>query len=186
LLCHYPEDNRIENPDYWETRKEGEAIKELASTLSILDLIGKVILDLSCKVLMGLLKQKFYVAVIDGKATETPGVLQKVYKEHVETNAGLNIGLNIDVEKNILLVLCRHRGEQPLNGLAQEIIGFTLISRVEDLTMPQELQEENKFTSISGGRVFWHSRESLQGILEQNDLNAARNKLEEKLAPLTN
>jgi len=182
LLCHYPEDNRIENPDYWEKANEGEAVKELASSLSILALIGEMALDIPCKVLTGILSERFYIAAIDGKGIVTRGTLQERYKRYAE----MNVYINIDVEKNILLVLCRHRGEQPLNGIAQEIIGFTLISRVEDLTMPQELQEENKFTSISGGRVFWHSRESLQGILEQNDLNAARNKLEEKLAPLTN
>jgi len=109
-----------------------------------------MVLDLPRKVLTGLLRERLYIAVIDGKGIETRGTLQERYKRYVEMNACINI----DVEKNILLVLCRHRGEQPLNGIAQEIVGFTLISRVEDLTMPQELQEANKFTSISGGRVF--------------------------------
>jgi len=181
LLCHYSEDNRIENPDYWETRKEGEAIKELVSTLSILTLIGEIVLDLPHKILTGLLRKRFYVAVIDGKGAETKTVLQKKYGEYVETNKCINI----DPEKNILMVLCRHRGEQPLNGIAEEIVDFTLISRSEDSTMPQELQDANKFTVITGGRLFWHSRESLHGILEQNSLDEARTKLEEKLEPLT-
>jgi len=182
LLCHYSEDNRIENPDYWETRKEGEAIKELASTLSILTLLGEMVLDLPHKLLTGLLRQRFYVAVIDGKGAETPTVLQEKYGEYVKTNKYINI----DPEKNILMVLCRHRGEQPRNGIAQEIVDFTLISRSEDSTMPQELQDANKFTVITGGRLFWHSRESLHGILEQNSLDEARTKLEEKLEPLRN
>jgi len=182
LLCH----NRIENPDYWETVNQGEAIRELVSTLSILALIGEIALDVLSKVLTGFLKEKFYIAVIDGKGTETRGSLQNVYKEYVEINSALNIGLNINPEKNTLLVLCRHRGEQPINGIAQEIVGFTMISRAEELTIPRELQDEDKFTSMTGGRVFWHSRESLHGILEQNSLNEAKAKLEEKLAPLTN
>ena len=181
LLCHYSEDNRIENPDYWETRKEGEAIKELVSTLSILTLIGEMVLDLPHKILTGFLRQRFYVAVIDGKGAETKTVLQKKYGEYVETNKYINI----DPEKNILMVLCRHRGEHPPNGIAKEIVDFTLISRSEDSTMPQELQDANKFTVITGGRLFWHSRESLHGILEQNSLDEARTKLEEKLVPLT-
>jgi hypothetical protein len=182
LLCH----NRIENPDYWETVNQGEAIRELVSTLSILALIGEIALDVLSKVLTGFLKEKFYIAVIDGKGTETQGSLQNVYKEYVETNSALNIGLNIDPEKNTLLVLCRHRGEQPINGIAQEIVGFTMISRAEESSIPQELHDEGKFTSMSGGRLFWHSRESLYGILEQNSLDEAKAKLEEKLAPLTN
>jgi len=32
LLVHYPENDRTENPDYWKTDMEGEAIKEMAST----------------------------------------------------------------------------------------------------------------------------------------------------------
>ena len=182
LFCHYLEDIRTENPDYWETNKEGEAIKELASTLSILALLGETDLDTANKILTGFLRERFLIAVIDGNWTSAPGVLQEEYKKYAEINAYMNI----DPEKNILLVLCRHRGEQPLDGIAKEISGFTLISRSEDSTMPQELQDRNRFTSFEGGRVFWHSRESLQGILEQNELFGARNKLEEKLAPLTN
>ena len=182
LLCHYPESNRVENPDYWETANQGGAIRELVSTLSILALSSEIDLDLPSKILSGLLRGRFYIGVIDGKGTETQGVLQNMYKKYVEVNTGLNI----DPEKNILLVLCRHRGEHPLNGIAQEIVGFTLISRAEESTMPPELQETKKFTSITGGRLFWHSRESLHGILEQNSLDEAKAKLEEKLAPLTN
>jgi len=182
LMYHYPENNRVENPDYWEAEKEGEAIKELASTLSILTLNDEIALDVPSKILTGLLKEKFYVAVIDGKWIPTSGVLRQEYKKYVERNTYMDI----DLEKNILLVLCRHRGEQPPNGIAEEIADFTLISRAEDSNMPQELQEANKFTSVSGGRIFWHSRESLQGILEQNDLEGTRNKLEEKVAPLRN
>jgi len=182
LLCHYSDNNRIENPDYWEEANEGEALRELVSTLSILTLISEMVLNLPCKALMGLLRDRFYVAVIDGKGIKKPGVLQNSYKECVETNPGLNM----DTEKNTLLVLSRHRGEQPLDGIAQEIVGFTMISRTEDSTMPQELQDANKFTSMTGGRLFWHSRESLHGVLEQNSIDEVRTKLEEKLAPLTN
>jgi len=185
LLYHYV-NNQTANPDFWEESNEGEAIRELVSTLSILTLIGEIALDVPSKVLTGFLREKFYIAVIDGKGTETRGALQKVYKEYVETNSDLNIGLNVDPEKNTLLVLCRHRGEQPLNGIAKEIVNFTLISRSEDSTMPQELQDANKFTSITGGRLFWHSRESLHGILEQNSLEEARMKLEKRLEPLRN
>jgi hypothetical protein len=182
LLCYYPEDNRVENPDYWEMQKEGEAIKELASTFSILALIGNIIFDLPSKVLTGLLMQRFYVVVIDGKGDKTSTSLQEKYRKYIETNKYINR----DIEKNILMILCRHRGEQPRNGIAKEIVGFTLISKSEDSTMPQELQDANKFTLVTGGRVFWHSREALHGILEQNSLNEARIKLEEKLEPLTN
>ena len=182
LFCHYLEDVRIENPDWWEANKEGKAIKELASTLSILALLGETDINTANKIFTGFLREKFYVAIIDGKGTYTPGVLQEEYKKYVERNAHMNI----EPEKNILLVLCRHRGEQPLNGIAKEIFDFTMISRSEDSTLPQELQDTNKFTALEGGRLFWHSRESLQGILEQDELIGARNKLEEKLAPLTN
>jgi len=99
---------------------------------------------------------------------------------------GINEYNNINLQKNILLVLCRHRGEQPSNGIAQEIANFTLISKSEESTMPPELQDKNKFTSLDGGKVFWHSRESLQGILEENHLDRARIRLEEKLVPLSN
>lgn len=186
LLCYYPKDNRTENPDDWQSINEGEAIKEIASTLSILCLIEEIILDLCSKVLTAFLKGKYYIVVIDGKGIETQGAIQKAYEDYVKTNAGLNIGESIDPQKNILLILCRHRGEQPCNGIAQEMIGFTLISKSEDSTMPQELQDTNRYTGLSGGRVFWHSRESLQGILDQKNLKEAKNKLKEKLVPLTN
>lgn len=182
MLCHYTGDNRIENPDYWETAKEGKAIQELVSTLSILDLIGKMVLDLPFKVLTGFVSKEFYIVVIDGKGIKTPEDLIEMYQEYVETNTYINI----DPEKSIFLVLCRHRGEQPLNGIAQEIVSFTLISGVEDSIMPRELQDANKFTSSSKSRVFWHSRESLQGILEQNSVDEARSKLEEKLGRIRN
>ena len=182
LLSHY-DNNRTENPDFWKTDNEGEAIKEMASTLSVLALYGETNIDLPNKLLTGFLKEKFYIVIIDGKGTEAPSLLQNDYKEYVERSPYIN---EIDIEKNTLLVYCRHRGEQPPNGVAQEIVGFTLISKSEDLAMPLELQDENKFTSLGGSRVFWHSRESLHGILVENSLTEARKKLEEKLEPLAN
>ena len=153
-----------------------------SSTLSILALIGEIVFDLPSKVLTGLLMQRFYVVVIDGKGEKTSTFLQKEYRKYIETNKYINR----ELEKNILMILCRHRGEQPRNGTAEEIVDFTSISRSEDSTMPQELQDANKFTLVTGGKVFWHSRESLHGILEQNSLDEAIIKLEEKLVPLTN
>lgn len=182
LLAHYREDNRIENPDYWKTDKEGEAIKELASTLSILALIGEMTFDLPSRIVTGFLQQRFYTAVMDGKRTERPASLQKKYKEYMERNTCVDI----DADKNIFLVLCRHTREQPHNGIAEEVLEIGRILTSDELGMPEELRDARRFTSISGGRVFWHSQESLQGILEQTDLDVARTKLEEKLGLLTN
>ena len=157
---------------------EGEAIKELVSTFSILALMGETDFDLADSTLTGFLKDKFYVAVIDGKNTVEQRDLLKEYDE-VRYSA-----LNKQPEKNILVVLCRHLGEQPLNGKAKEIKRISKISGNEDDKMPPELRDSDKYTSITG-RLFWHSRESLHGILEQNSLDDARRKLGEKLEPLT-
>lgn len=178
LLCHYPKDKHIINSDHWKMDCEGEAIKELVSTFSILALMGETDFDLADSTLTGFLKDKFYVAVIDGKNTVEQRDLLKEYDE-VRYSA-----LNKQPEKNILVVLCRHLGEQPLNGKAKEIKRISKISGNEDDKMPPELRDSDKYTSITG-RLFWHSRESLHGILEQNSLDDARRKLGEKLEPLT-
>lgn len=181
LLCHHSGEGRVQNPDYWEADKEGEAIRDMASSVSILALTSKTVLDVSVKTLTGLLERKFYIAVIDGKGTETPTVLQNEYQKYVEQYGYTNI----DMHMNVLLVFCRHEGEQPPNGIAQEIVGFTLISKTEEEAMPSELQDDKRFTSVPGNRVFWHSRASLHGILDENSVNEAKTRLEQKLAPLT-
>lgn len=182
LLGHYPQDNRIENPDYWKPDEEGKAIKELASTLSILALIGEMTLDLPSRVVTGLSQGGFYAVVIDGKHCEIPIALHNSYEDYMAKNPHINI----DLERNVLLVLCRHRRDPPSNGIAEEIRTISSILRSEESQLSEELRDENRFLSTTGGRLFWHSHESLQDILDQTDLQAAKSMLEKKLGSLTN
>jgi len=183
LLAHYPENDRTDNPDYWSSEKEGEAVKEMTSILSILTLLGE--LELRCsRIVSSKVANRFYVAITDGCNEEIPSELHRRYIKCIDIN--INLWTALGQRAVVLLVLSRHRREGPSFGIAKEISEFLKIHLYDEGTIPVELQDRDKFTSYKGPKLFWQSANYLQGILDENDINSARTKLEEKLEPLRN
>jgi len=179
LLPHFPEDDRTENPDYWKIEKEGEAIREMTSILSILTLLGEI--ELRCSRIVSFkVANRFYVAITDGHNERLPFELWNRYIRYIDIGLWTALGQRADV----LLVLSRHRREGPPGGIANEISEILKINLSDESTLPAELQDRDRFTSYKEPRLFWQSANYLQGILDENDIDSARAKLEERLEPL--
>lgn len=182
---------KIENPDFWEDNYEGEGIKDLASGLTIFEILGNVKIIDSClsgahTALFNKKDMEFYLSFVDNPNDEMrQNDLKRKYNECINENIKVEWD-KIDWRKNTLMLICAGNSN-PSDELVERYKKyFSTSDSEEENRFPADLasNKQKRFTSIKDyGYLYTYSLDKLRGDLER-DCSQIIPQWREKLEPL--
>lgn len=173
LFLGYDEDEsrkRIKNPDYWEDNYEGEGIKDLASGLTIFEILGDIALQNSSlsKVHTALFRNDemdFYLALIDDPTDGSLiGKLGSRYYNDFLNNKEWG---DIDWSKHTLLLFCTGNRTSPTDNGVVCLKKYTSPDEISVIPVDSGQREKIRFDSAKSlsGSLFRCGLDNLRGDL---------------------
>lgn len=163
---------RIANPDFWEENYEGEGIRDLASGLTILAILGDVALVEPClsevhTALFRKAQTEFYLTILDNPNNEMKQLqLRSNYLKYVEENGNVRWG-ETDWRKDTLILICTGNSNPSDDAVVKCVRYFSTSDRGGILPADLAPSKKGRFTTIEGrGSFYVYSLDKLRGDLE--------------------